>query len=292
VIRFGLVFNLYYDWTIFQVIWVIGASMVALAALVYLPQRIILVLGLVLVFGHNLLDLIRLTPEQPGHFFWAIMQQSGFFPIAPERFVLAAYPLIPWLGIMLTGYGIGYIYNKGFDAAERRKILTYAGVVAILLFIVLRFINVYGDPRVWAPQKNAIFTFMSFINVTKYPVSLLYTLVTLGPVLIIMAWTENLKTKALEPFRIVGRVPLFYYILHFYLIHFTALCAYMITTGTPFSELDFHFLKGFGGIPAGAGYGLVWVYVAWASIVIALYPLCKWYHRYKSAHNYWWLGYL
>ncbi len=110
---------------------------------------------------------------------------------------------------------------KNFDPLKRKRILLNAGITAILLFVILRFTNLYGDPRVWSVQKNALFTLMSFVNTTKYPVSLLYTLMTLGPVLIIMAWMENWKTNLLEPARIVGRVPLFYYILHFYLIHFT-----------------------------------------------------------------------
>lgn len=292
VVRFGLVFNLYYDFIIFQVIWVIGASMVVLAGLVYLPVRSILIIALILIFGHNLLDAIRLSPTDDGHFWWAIIQQAGGFPLPGGQFVLAAYPLLPWLGIMLAGYGIGFIYDKSFDAAIRKKVLLYSGAVAIGLFVVLRFFNLYGDPSPWAIQKNAVFTFMSFVNVTKYPVSLLYTLMTLGPVLIILAGMERWKQPWFEPMRIVGRVPLFYYILHFYLIHIASLCVYMISTGTSWAEIDFHVSKGFGGIPAGVGYSLGWVYLAWLSIVIALYPLCLRYHRYKSNHNNWWLGYL
>ncbi len=292
VVRFGLVFNLYYDFVIFQVIWVIGASMMVLSVLTYLPQKFILALGLVLIFGHNLLDLVRLKPDDPGHFWWAILQQGGFFPTASGTVVLAAYPLIPWLGIMLAGYGIGYIYDRNFDSENRKKILRIAGVIALLIFIVLRATNAYGDPTSWSSQKNPVFTFMSFINVTKYPVSLLYTLVTLGPVLILLPWMERLRVGSLEPLRIIGRVPLFYYILHFFLIHITSVCIYLIDNGLTWSDLDFHFSKGFGGIPPGAGYTLVWVYVAWISIVIALYPVCRWYYHYKSHRGHWWLGYV
>mgnify|MGYP003577280915 CR=1 FL=1 len=292
VVRLGITFNLYYDFVIFQVIWVIGASMLVLAALVYLPQRVILTIGLILVFGHNLLDLVLLQPSDSGYVVWAILQQSGSASFAPGNFTQIVYPLIPWLGIMLTGYGAGFIYSKNFDHVQRKRILMNAGIIAILLFVILRYTNLYGDPRIWSDQKNAIFTVMSFLNVTKYPVSLLYTLMTLGPILVIMGLMENWKTNFFEPARIVGRVPLFYYILHFYLIHLTALCVFMITTGTSWSEINFHFPTTFGGIPPGVGYTLGWVYVAWISIVVALYPLCKWYHRYKSTHHYWWLGYL
>jgi uncharacterized membrane protein len=292
VVRFGLVFNLYYDFIIFQVIWVIGASMVVLAGLIFLGHRIVLAIGLILVFGHNLLDVIQLGPEHNGHMVWLIIQQSGFVASGSGEFYLIAYPLLPWLGIMLTGYGAGLIYNKTFDSARRKNILMYTGLASIFIFIVLRYTNVYGDPSSWSTQKNMMFTFMSFLNVTKYPVSLQYTLMTLGPVLIIMSWMENLKTNILEPMRIIGRVPLFYYILHFYIIHFTSLCVYMIVSDVSWSDIDFHFSKGFGGIPAGTGYALGWVYVAWISIVVALYPLCRWYHHYKSTHQHWWLGYL
>jgi uncharacterized membrane protein len=292
VVRFGIVFNLYYDFIIFQVIWVIGASMMVLSALVYLPQKTILGLGLILIFGHNLLDAIRISPGEPGHFLWAIMQQSGFFPVATGHVVLAAYPLLSWLGIMLAGYGIGFIYDRGFEAAQRRRILIYSGIACMAIFIVLRFTNAYGDPSPWSAQNNLTFTLLSFINVTKYPVSLLYTLLMLGPVLLILPLIENVKAKAVEPLRIIGRVPLFYYILHFYLIHISSLILYMISQGKSWSELDFNFSAGFGGIPAGAGYTLPWVYVAWICIVSALYPVCKRYYRYKSQHTQWWLGYL
>ncbi len=292
VVRFGIIFNLYYDFLIFQVIWVIGASMIVLSALVYLPQKAILALGLILVFGHNLLDAFRLNPGEPGHFIWAIMQQSGFFPVGSGSVVLAAYPLLSWLGIMLTGYGIGFLYDKDFDPSRRKRILIYSGVACLAIFVVLRFTNAYGDPSPWTIQKNSIFTFLSFINVTKYPVSLLYTVLMLGPVLIALPLLENIGGRLVEPFRIIGRVPLFYYILHFYLIHISSILSYMIIYGKSWSDLDFHFSAGFGGIPAGVGYMLPWVYFAWISIVISLYPICKWYHRYKSQHNHWWLGYV
>ena len=292
VVRFGIVFNLYYDFVIFQVIWVIGASMVVLSALVYLRREIILALGLILIFGHNLLDVIRINPGEPGHFIWAIMQQSGFFPIAPGHVVLAAYPLLSWLGIMLVGYGIGFLYDRDFETSRRRRILMYSGAACLTIFIALRFTNAYGDPSPWSAQKNLTFTLLSFINVTKYPVSLLYTLLMLGPVLLLLPLVENLRTKVAEPLRIIGRVPLFYYILHFYLIHLSSLIVYMINQDKSWSDLDFNFSAGFGGIPAGVGYTLPWVYLAWICIVSALYPVCERYFQYKSQRNHWWLGYL
>ncbi|HEX6227593.1 MAG TPA: heparan-alpha-glucosaminide N-acetyltransferase domain-containing protein [Chryseolinea sp.] len=292
IVRLGITFNLYYDFVIFQVIWVIGASMIVLSALVFFSQKAILSIGLALVLGHNLFDLIQLQPPDNGYVIWSIIQQAGSASFGPGNFTQIAYPLIPWLGIMLTGYGMGVLFDKDVDPARRKKILLTAGLMAMALFVVIRFTNLYGDPRIWSVQKNALFTIMSFLNVTKYPVSLLYTLMTLGPVLVIMAWMENWKTDFLEPARIIGRVPLFYYILHFYLIHFTALCVLMISTGISWSDINFQFPTTFGGIPPGVGHSLGWVYLAWICIVIALYPLCKWYHHYKSTHHQWWLGYL
>ena len=291
IVRFGLVFNLYYDFVIFQVIWAIGASMVVLSALVYFSERIILIIGLVIVFGHNILDLVRLTPEDNGFAWWVIVRRAGSFSVA-GNFTLVPYPLLPWLGIMTTGFGLGVLYDSNVKSEERKKILFRTGIGAILLFILLRSFNIYGDPSYWSVQKDALFTLMSFINVTKYPISLLYALVMLGPVLIILSWMENLPYGKLEPFRIVGRVPLFYYILHFYLLHIAGLAAYMVSHDVSWGEVDFHFSKGFGGIPSGAGFQLEWVYVAWISVVLILYPLCKWYYRYRNRHSYWWLSYL
>ena len=132
---------------------------------------------------------------------------------------------------------------------------------------------------------------MSFLNCSKYPPSLLYTLMTLAPVLIILSWMERVSTKRFSPIIVFGRVPLFYYVLHFYLIHLTALIAYMVKKKVPFSEIDFHFTNSFGGLTAGWGFGIFVVYLVWMAIVIALYPLCKKYDAYKTRHRYRWLSY-
>jgi uncharacterized membrane protein len=292
VVRFAIVFNLYYDFIIFQVIWVIGAAMVVLAGAVHLSARAVLIIGLVLVFGHNIFDAFPLKPEDKGFALWTVLRQAGVLQIGEGRTLFVAYPLLPWLGILMAGYGLGGLYTGNYDSAKRRKLLLRIGLLAIVLFVILRATNLYGDPAHWSVQKNGIFSLMSFLNCTKYPPSLLYTLMTLGPVLMILSWMEGIKTKTLEPFMVFGRVPLFYYILHFYLIHITSITLYSITSGTPFSAIDFHFNKGFGGLPPGAGYILPWSYVAWFIIVLALYPVCVWYNRYKSTHKKWWLSYL
>jgi uncharacterized membrane protein len=275
-----------------QVIWVIGMSMIVLSALVFLPELLIGILGLIFILGHNAFDAHPLEPNDSGYAIWAILRQSGAIPLDANHLLLAFYPLIPWLGIMLTGYAIGKWYTRDFDAANRRKQLLMAGIAAVALFIILRFINIYGDPAPWSTQKDIVFTILSFINCTKYPPSLLYTLMTLGPVLIILSWMEGKELNFLKPALVFGRVPLFYYVLHFYLIHTVSLISYMIIADKSLSEVDFHFGNAFGGIPNGFGYSLGIVYIAWISIVVALYPVCKWYNRYKSTHSYTWLSYL
>jgi uncharacterized membrane protein len=266
--------------------------MVVLSALIHLPWKIVFALGLTIVVCHNIFDLYRIEPGQPGYAVWTLLRQAGPIQIAEGKTLLVAYPLLPWLGIMLSGYGIGTWYTKHFNADKRYYLLLYAGAAATLLFIILRAINYYGDPALWAVQKNFLFTIMSFLNTTKYPPSLLYTLMTLGPVLIILALMEVVHFNALNPFVVIGRVPLFYYILHFYLIHTAGLITNMILSGRGFSEIDLHFNAGFGGILAGVGLPLWGVYIAWALIVLSLYPLCKWYNHYKSTHSSWWLSYL
>ncbi|MFD0999087.1 DUF1624 domain-containing protein [Ohtaekwangia kribbensis] len=292
IVRFGILFNLYYDFVIMQVIWVIGTSMIVLSALVFLPEMVIGILGLIFILGHNAFDAHPLDPTDSGYTIWAILRQTGAIPLDANHLVLAFYPLIPWLGIMLAGYAIGKWYTREYDATQRRKQLLTAGIIAVLLFIVLRFINIYGDPALWSTQKNIVFTILSFINCTKYPPSLLYTLMTLGPVLIILSWMEGKELNFLKPALVFGRVPLFYYVLHFYLIHTISLISYMIINDKSLSEVDFHFGNAFGGIPTGWGYSLGIVYIAWISVVVALYPVCKWYNRYKSTHSYTWLSYV
>lgn len=292
VIRFSFLFNFYYDLTFLQVIFVIGACMILLAALIHLPYKIIAAIGILLLLGHNAFDGNTLVADDPGFVWWSIFNQAGKIEIDPGHLVIAAYPVLPWLSIMILGYMIGSMYQTSFDSTKRKKYLLITGLSFIGLFIILRSMNVYGDPAHWSEQKNFIFSLMSFVNTTKYPVSLLYTFMTVGPVLIILSWMENVNLSRLKPIQVFGRVPLFYYILHFYLIHTTALLAYMITHNTSFAEINFHFQASFGGIPFGVGYPLAVVYLVWISVVIVLYPLCVRYNKYKSTHTHWWLSYL
>jgi len=280
VIRLAFFFNFYYDVTFLTIIWVIGADMVLMAALVHLSDRIALALGLIIISGYSLLGSIP------------ILTGIGFYPITPNIAVIESYPILPWLGIMLLGYSAGKLFAPDYDAHKRKKILIQLGVTSIVLFVIIRFINVYGDSTPWTVQKDMMFTVISFLNVTKYPVSLLFALMTLGPMLIVLASLEGKQVNALKPVVVFGRVPLFYFILHFFIIHAVALGLSLYLTGKSFSEIDLHFDKSFGGLAPEGGVSLPWVYVFWIALVILLYPICKWYNHYKSTHKDWWLSYL
>lgn len=292
VMRFSFFFNFYYDVTVFQVIWAIGFSMVVLAGIVRLPLKAIFALAVIITFGHDLLHAVSLQPDNAYFLLWTFIHQPGMAEMAPGYNALVLYPFLPWLGILLMGYCLGEWFRTGFDPDKRRKLLLRTGIAAIALFIVLRSFNLYGDPAPWSVQKDALYTLLSFLNVTKYPISLQYALITLGPVLILTSWLERVNKVSLRPFAIVGRVPLFYYVIHFYLLHIGAIVLLMIRTGKSLSEIDFNFHAGFGGLPAGEGYPLIGAYIAWLTVVAILYAPCVWYYRYKSTHKHWWLSYL
>jgi uncharacterized membrane protein len=300
VVRFSFFFNFYYDIIIMQVIFAIGASMICMALLTRLSYNWILGLGLGITFGRNIFDFLAagsVTPSDTGaavasiNPFVAIFFGGGIFPLTASNVVFVIYPVVPWLGIMLLGYCLGKLYTD-FSPQERQKMLLNLGLTAIGLFVILRFVNIYGDPSPWKEQKNFVFTVMSFLNTTKYPISLLFALMTLGPTLVLLSLFERSNSKILMPFNVIGRVPLFYYILHFFILHAVALLMFMNKTGRSFAEIDLHQSAGFGGLTAEHGYSLGVVYVAWMSVVVFLYPLCFWYNKYKSTHKHWWLSYL
>jgi uncharacterized membrane protein len=291
VLRFAFVFNFYYDVTLLSILWVAGASMIILAGLIYLSDKVVLVIGLVILFGH---DLVSWQPAVESIFYvpWSMLMRLNFIPLTPDFALLINYPVVPWLGIMLLGYFAGTQFTPQTDPAKRRKFLRVVGFAAIGLFIVLRLINIYGDPVPWATQKDFVFTVMSFLNVSKYPPSLLFALITLGPMLILLAALDKVRSRIANPFITFGRVPLFYFLGHFFLAHTVALLLFLHKTGKSFSSLDLHFSKSFGGITPEGGYSLPWVYVAWIAVVIIMYPICRWYEKYKAGHKEWWLSYL
>lgn len=281
VLRFGYFFNFYFDVTILSVLWLFGICMLLLAALIHLPNRWILILGLIIVLGHNLLQGVSVEPTSLGFVPWTIFMSRGFLPVSPDVAFVVTYPIIPWLGIMLLGYSMGGWYTNT-DAATRQKLLMRTGIASVIAFILVRFINLYGDPAPWAAQQLGWYTVLSFLNTSKYPPSLLFTLMTIGPLLILLARLERAETKFTQVLNTIGRVPLFYFIVHFYVIHAFALISTMLRTDKSFSEIDLHFAKSFGGIIPEGGYSLGWVYLFWIGVVLLMVPLCNAYNRLKS----------
>ncbi|HMJ68262.1 MAG TPA: heparan-alpha-glucosaminide N-acetyltransferase domain-containing protein [Cyclobacteriaceae bacterium] len=282
VLRFGFFFQFYYDMTFFSILWMLGWCMVLMAVVIFLPYRAILVIAIVIIAGHDALNGIAVTPGTPMASLWTILMSRGFVPPA----FISSYAIIPWLAIMMFGFVTGRLYGDKYDPVLRRRLLLQLGILSIVLFVLLRWANVYGDPSPWSvSDRGTIYTIISFFNVTKYAVSLLFTLMTVGPLLVLLSLLETDNTRWLSPAAVFGRVPLFYFLLHFYLIHAAALIHYMWKTGKSWSEIDLHYPTTFGGITAEGGVSLVWVYVAWVLIVLALYPICKWYDHLKRKHG-------
>jgi uncharacterized membrane protein len=285
----------------FQVIWVIGVSMIVLAALIHLPVKVIAAFGIAMIALHNLLDKFPVQgwrgPGSPvpgiGAKLWMILHQPGVFPIAefPSPIVLVLYPLIPWIGVMAAGYAFGALYQM--EKARRRRWLVTIGVSAIFLFIIVRVTNLYGDPSEWSRQKNMIFTVLSFLNTTKYPPSLLFLLMTLGPAILALAWFESKKFSqgALRTaFVTFGRVPLFFYLLQWYTAHGISVLLHF-AFGKPVRQL-FQTPIDWDNTPPGAGFNLGVVYVCWIAGVLLLYPLCRWFAGVRQRRHDWWLSYL
>ena len=287
VIRFGWLFNVDYMLSFGQVIWVIGVSMIVLSGLIYLPTTAVAIFGVAMIALHNLLDPV--TPAQMGIFGWPwqIIHSGGFFFYRPNYVYIALYPLIPWIGVMAAGYGFGTMMLK--EEHLRKKILLRLGLGMILAFIVIRATNLYGDPVPWSAQRNFVFTVLSFIKCEKYPPSLLYLLMTLGPAIALLPVLEKMKGRLADFFVIFGRVPMFYYVLHIYLIHCLAIVV------AAFTVHDVGFL--FSNQPPGSwensyGFGLGFVYLIWAAVVVTLYPACRWFAAVKKRRKDPWLSYL
>jgi len=283
-----------------QVIWAIGWSMVVLAALVYLPLRAVAAFGIATIALHNLLDVVQVAiwtgPATPvpsaAAKTWMVLHQAGFTPLlgASGPLVWIEYPLIPWVGVMAVGYAFGVLYELGVE--RRIRLIRRIGLLLIAAFIVIRAINIYGDPSAWSVQPSGLFTALSFINTTKYPPSLLYLLMTLGPALVALSWFDSRmpvgsSTSALVTF---GRVPFFFYLLQWPLAHTAAIAANVIA-GKPFAYL-FLVPPAIFNLPWGTGFHLWVVYVCWAFIIAIEYPLCRWFAGVKQRRRDPWLSYL
>lgn len=290
IVNFSWYFNPAYAFFSFSTIWALGLCMVVLAGAIYLPKKIIFGIALLILGGHNLLDGIRFEGNGLGAVLWATLHEQKTFDYG-SRILRVNYPILSWIPIMMLGYLLGDLYKKEVVPERRKKTLLKIGIGTVFLFVVLRAINVYGDHSPWARQDDPVFTVLSFLATTKYPPSLLFALMTLGPCLIFLSIMERSLGKWSAPVLVFGRVPMFFYILHLYLIHALATVA-LVLNGNPFTDtvikrglVAFH--------PEGYGFPLWVVYVVWVAVILMLYPLCAWYDRYKTSHkDQWWLSYL
>ncbi|TKJ37998.1 hypothetical protein CEE37_13545 [candidate division LCP-89 bacterium B3_LCP] len=291
IVNFGWTFDITLGLHILQVIWAIGFSMVCLSALVYLPKWALVGLGFILVAGHNLLDSV-IFEEGVFAWIWSALHFRNVLLIGSERAVVFAYPLIPWIGLMVLGYAFGNLYKKGFDANKRKKLLLILGTSAIAAFVVLRLFNIYGDSSSWNNQGNHIYSVMSFFNTTKYPPSLLFLLMTIGPSLLFLYFTEDIHNKVTKAVIVLGRVPLFFYVIHIYVLHFLAIFG-LIAAGRAWTEYIMTIQVFSNTTLADFGFGLPVVYLIWIIVTVALFPVCKRYMEYKANNRAkWWLSYL
>jgi uncharacterized membrane protein len=285
-------FDVNYGFINLQVIWAIGVCMIVLGLIIHLPKRIILILGLLIIFGHNALDGIVKEGDSIGALLWYMLHQSNGYSFAEGHFVSFSYPILPWIGVIVLGYCFGEFYKKETSIRLRKKFLLYIGLSAIALFFVFRGLNFYADLIPWTTQETTEKTIISFFNVSKYPPSLAYLLITLGPALLFLYAIENIKNTVTNFLLVFGRVPFFYYLLHIFVIHIGAIIGLLITgKDWKLMILDNYTMN--SGLLKGYGYSLFTVYLVWVAIILLLYPISKKYMEYKANNkDKWWLSYL
>jgi uncharacterized membrane protein len=259
------------------VIFVIGASMVALAALIWLPRWAIAGVTLIMIAGHNLFDGVRAEELGGASWAWHLLHEPGLVPLGHGVNLYVLYPLIPWIGVMAAGYLLGPVMQ--LEERTRQQVLFGLGAAVTLGFIVLRATNLYGDPAPWTPQQTLLSTVLSFLNCEKYPPSLLYLMMTLGPALMLLASFEHARGAFARLLATFGQVPFFYYVVHLYLIHALAVATTFAMTGvltrTP-----------------TIGLGLPGIYFVWLLVLVLLYPICRWFAELKERGSGWWWSYL
>lgn len=272
IVRFAWTFNLNYQYVFGQVIWTLGWSMIILASLVSLPTQVVTFFGIILIAGHNLFDEVNIDKLGAFSWLWKILHSPGTIELSTHITFVVLYPLIPWVGVMAAGYGIGALFL--LEQNQRKKYLLGIGITLCIGFVVIRAINLYGDPTPWSVQTNKLFTLFSFINCEKYPPSLLFLLMTLGPAIIILAlFEEKLPSLFSQAFITYGKVPLFYYLCHFMLVHILA--------------VGFTYLR-----HGQKQYSLTTIYLVWVFVVALLFPICHWFASIKKRRRSIWLKYL
>ncbi|RYD81140.1 MAG: DUF1624 domain-containing protein [Sphingobacteriales bacterium] len=290
LITFGLTFNPFYNFIILQVIWAIGWSMVLLALFSRISYKLVLVTGLLFVFGHNLFNVFPSpTDEVTGLIVKTFFTAFGtVVPLGTNHFIGVFYAILPWTGIMFLGYAAGKWFTRDFKSVTRSRNLLNFGALALLLFVILRLLNIYGDPSPRKEYHDVFKNLLSFFNVSKYPPSLEYTCLTIGAAMLFLAFTENVRNKLSRILSVYGSVPFFYYVLHFYILHTVLVLLFFLEGNTTkeIVQMPFYFR------PVKFGYDLWIIYCIWLFVVASLYYPCKWFKKYKEKHNGWWLRYL
>lgn len=292
LVTFGITFNPFFNVIILQVIWAIGFSMILLSIISRISFKAVLLSGIILLIGHNTLDYVAAPTSGVSSAIWNIFFRAfgSAIPISSNHIILVLYAILPWTAAMFIGYALGYWYNAGYSGSRRRKNLLITGLVMTIAFILLRFINGYGDPSPRLTNGSFPHDLFSFLNTSKYPPSLMYLCMTLGPSLILLSIWEKTNTAWSRFVSVYGKVPFFYYILHFYLIHLFLIILFF-SSGYGIKDISSPGLP-FYFRPLNFGYDLWIVYVLWIVIVLLLYKPSQWFGRYKARNNYWWLKYI
>lgn len=274
-------FDVKYRTLIFEVIGTIGFGFIILSFLLKLSWKTIGIIGICITVLHGLLPLIPVSDGSIIKRILSALFSPGALILKPDFMFIMTYPQIPWLGIMLAGFAAGKLFE--YESSKRKKIFLQFGLASLILYVVIRFINIYGDPVPWSQQKKSVYTFLSFMNISKYPPSLVFCLATLGITSVLLSISERFNHKTTKLISIFGSVPLFYFMLHLFVIH-TIMLAMVFIQGYHWNDLLF---TNFNlGRPTGkSGVSLKWIYVIWICVVVTMYPLCKWYSNYKSMHK-------
>ncbi len=288
LVNFALWFDIHFNVFLFDVLSAIGFGFIILSLLLKCSLKTIGIIGLMIIFLHNLFPLIPLAETSYFKKILIPFFATTAYPLGSGITFVVGYPPIPWLGIMLVGFWTGQIFEKSIE--KRKQIFLKTGLASLSLFVVIRLINIYGDSVKWVSQKNDLYSFLSFINVTKYPPSLLFCLLTLGIMFLIISFIEGRESKFTDIAKVYGKVPLFYFVIHWFIIH-PLMFAMVFLQGFKSPDLLFGF--NFGRPKEGSGVELWVIYLVWILVVVLLYPICKWYGNYKQNHKEKkWLSYL
>lgn len=299
IMTFGITFNPHFNLIVFQVIWAIGASMILLGLISRISVNAVLITGLILFFGHNLIDPpavngiyhLELTRQGAMGHLWDLLLRINVIPLNQDHNLIVLYSVLPWAGAMFIGYGIGRWFTKEFPPATRQRYLVILGLSMITLFIVLRVTDFYGNPTPWIKRDDGFESFLTFLDTNKYPPSLQYLCMTIGPSCLALAAFDNVRNRFTRFVSVYGQVPFFYYVLHFYLLH-VILVIFFFAKGYPSSQIPQNAFPPIWFRVPSFGYDLPIVYLVWLGAILILYLPCRWFGKYKKTHKQWWLSYV